>query len=245
MTSRYKLLIAYDGTDFAGWQVQSNALAIQPLIQKALSTVLRHEIDLTGSGRTDAGVHAHGQVAHFDSSVTINPPLLRSSLNALLPETIRILEITPVDTSFHARYSATSKIYHYHLHLSPITDPFTRNFSLRVVGLNLDRLRQGSKQFLGTHDFTSFANLKDAPLLNATRTILRLDVIDTPQTARLEFEGTGFLYKMVRNITGTLLAIGTGKLPPEEVGRILDAKDRTKAPAAAPAKGLFLAEVRY
>lgn len=244
--TRYKLLIAYDGTPFAGWQVQANALAIQPLIQKALATILRHDVNLTGSGRTDAGVHAHGQTAHFDTDTPIQPLLLRASLNALLPLEIRILDMTPKEPTFHARYSAKSKIYHYHLDLSPICDPFTRNYSHHVLSpCDLSLLRQGAKKLLGTHDFTSFANERGKPLEDATRTLLRIDCIEEMQKARLEFEGSGFLYKMVRNITGTLLAVAAGKITPEQVTKILQGKDRKLAGAAAPAKGLFLTEVKY
>lgn len=123
---RYKLTIAYDGTHYCGWQVQDHLDSIQSLIQKALQTALRHPLDLTGSGRTDAGVHARGQTAHFDSQLPFDPSRLRLSLNALLPPDIRILKIDPVAPDFHARYCAKAKIYHYHLHLSRVDDPFTR-----------------------------------------------------------------------------------------------------------------------
>src|SRR5579872_501769 len=123
---RYKLTITYDGTNYSGWQVQENAQSIQALVQKALVTALRHPLDLTGSSRTDSGVHAQGQIAHFDTDTTFDPARLRISLNALLPPDIRILQIEPTLPEFHARYSATSKIYHYHLHTDPIADPFTK-----------------------------------------------------------------------------------------------------------------------
>lgn len=243
---RYKLTIAYDGTDYAGWQVQANATTIQPLIQKALAVVLRHPTDLTGSGRTDAGVHARGQVAHFDTDLPIVLPVLRASLNALLPLDIRILEITPVAPDFHARYSATSKIYHYHLHLDPIADPFSRRYSHQVFGHHcLEKLRLGALQFLGTHDFISFANTKEEALTDSVRTIYRLDVVEQKGGVRLEFEGDGFLYKMVRNITGALLDISAGKLDASKIADILATRDRKAAGAAAPAKGLFLIQVKY
>jgi tRNA pseudouridine38-40 synthase len=246
MAYRYKLTISYDGTEYAGWQVQSNAIAIQPLIQQALATVLRHPVDLSGSGRTDAGVHARGQTAHFDSNAPIIPPLLRVSLNALLPPDIRILEIEPVEQTFHARYSAKSKVYHYYLHLDPVLDPFSRKYSHQVFGkFNINDLKLGAEQFLGTHDFTSFANVKPQPLVDAIRTILSIDITPQKGGIRLEFTGNGFLYKMVRNITGTLIDIGLGKLKPEAVPTILLARDRKAAGSAAPAKGLFLHSVNY
>ena len=243
---RYKLTVAYDGTDYSGWQVQENAPAIQPLIQKALQTVLRHPVDLTGSGRTDAGVHAQGQSAHFDTHSSIDRHRLRFSLNALLPPDIRILEVEPVADLFHARYSASSKIYHYHLHLDPISDPFTRLYRHQVFGpCDLVQLQRGAKEFLGTRDFISFANTKETPQIDALRTLYRLDTVEQKGGIRLEFEGDGFLYKMVRNITGTLLDVAAGKLHASQIPAIFEARDRRKASFAAPAQGLFLVQVIY
>ncbi len=243
---RYKLTTAYDGTNYSGWQVQENAPSIQALIQKALITALRHPLDLTGSSRTDSGVHAQGQIAHFDTDTFFDPARLRISLNALLPPDIRILQIDPVPADFHARYSALSKIYHYHLHIDPIADPFTKLYRHQVYApFDLAKLQKGALQFVGTHDFTSFANTKESPEKDAVRTLFRLDAVLQKGGARLEFEGNGFLYKMVRNITGTLLDIAAGKIPPDEVPSILAARDRRKASFAAPAQGLFLMKVVY
>lgn len=245
---RYKLIISYDGTDFSGWQVQSNAKAIQPLIQKALETSLRHPIDLTGSGRTDAGVHAMGQTAHFDSEVDFVQEKLLLSMNALLPKEIRIHAIEKVMPDFHARYSALSKVYHYHLHLHPISDPFFRLYRYRPqVPIDVKLLKEAIPHFLGTHDFTSFANeaYRGSASHDPVRTLVRLDAIDQDGGLRLEFEADGFLYKMVRNITGTLLDVGAKKIRPEEIPAILQVKDRRKAGMAAPPHGLFLMHVRY
>ena len=224
---RHKLTITYDGTNYCGWQVQENAQSIQALVQKALVTALRHPLDLTGSSRTDSGVHAHGQIAHFDTDTLFDPARLRISLNALLPPDIRILQIDPVPSDFHARYSALSKIYHYHLHIDPIADPFTKLYRHQVYGpFDLEKLKQGSLHFIGTHDFTSFANTKEIPDKDAVRTLFRLDALEQKGGVRLEFEGDGFLYKMVRNITGTLLDIAAGKLAPAQIPAILAARDR-------------------
>lgn len=243
---RYKLTLSYDGTNYSGWQVQKNAPSIQPLIQKALATVLRHPVDLTGSSRTDSGVHAQGQTAHFDSDLSFDPTRLCISLNALLPSDIRILQIDPTTTDFHARYSALSKIYHYHLHLRPIADPFTKLYCHQVYGpFDLDKLREGASQFLGTHDFTSFANTKEVPEKDPVRTLFRLDAIEQKGGIRLEFEGDGFLYKMVRNMTGTLLDVAANKLTPAQIPAIFAARDRKKGSFAAPAQGLFLMKVLY
>lgn len=242
---RYKLTIAYDGTHYSGWQVQENAPSIQAHIQKALQTALRHPVDLTGSSRTDAGVHARGQTAHFDTD-PIHPPKLRLSLNALLPPDIRILEVEPAAPTFHARYSAASKIYHYHLHLHPISDPFTQLYRHQIYGpFDLAKLTQAIPHFLGAHDFTSFANTKEAPQADPVRTLTRLDIVAQQGGLRLEFEGDGFLYKMVRNITGTLLDIAAGKILPNSIPSLLAARDRRRTGPAAPPHALFLMEVIY
>lgn len=241
---RYKLIVSYDGTNYAGWQVQKNGQAIQPIIQNALQTILRHPINLTGSGRTDAGVHARGQIAHFDTEVSFDPKKLLISLNALLPLDIRIFQIDPVPATFHARYSASSKIYHYHLHLDPVADPFTQLYRHQIFGsFDLKKLKEGACQFIGTHDFTSFVNASEEK--DRVRTLFRLDIVEQKGGIRLEFEGDGFLYKMVRNMVGTLIDVGVGKTQPEEIPLILSAKDRRKSGPAAPAKGLFLMQVCY
>jgi tRNA pseudouridine38-40 synthase len=243
---RYKLTIAYDGTAYSGWQVQPNGRAIQTLIQRALETVLRAPTDLTGSGRTDAGVHARGQTAHFDTAQEIEPHRLRLSLNALLPYDIRILQIDRSAPDFHARYDATSKIYHYHLHLDPVIDPFVRLYRHQVLQrFDLERVQEAIPHFLGTKDFCSFSNVPSKPRASI-KTLLRLDIALQKGGIRLEFEGDGFLYKMVRNIVGALLDVGSGKLKAEEIPKIFSANDRRAASsAAAPPQGLFLMEVRY
>lgn len=241
---RYQLIIAYDGTHYAGWQVQKNGQAIQPLIQKALQTILRHDLDLTGSSRTDAGVHARGQSAHFDTNVPFELKKLLLSVNALLPLDIRVLRIQPVAPDFHARYSAKSKIYSYYLHLGSISDPFTNLYAHQVFGsFDLEWLKRGALYFLGTHDFRSFANAGNEK--EGTRTIYRIDAFEQEGKVRLEFEGNGFLYKMVRNMTGMLLDVAARRIAPEEIEKILASRDRQKAAATAPAKGLFLNEILY
>lgn len=244
---RYKLLIAYDGTDFCGWQIQENGTSIQALIQKALSTLLRHEVQLIGSGRTDAGVHALGQCAHFTTDRPIPEPFLYS-LNALLPRSIRVLSIEQAPEGFHARYSATGKTYAYHLHLGPIPDPFQQHTAYHVPHpVSLPLLKEAAPLFIGTHDFTSFANEASVGCAakDPIRTLYRLDVIENGVNLRLELEGNGFLYKMVRNIVGTLLDISSGKMKIDQIKDLFAAKDRRRAGRAAPPHGLFLMEVKY
>ncbi len=246
---RYKLTISYDGTHYSGWQKQTErVVSIQSLIQKALETVLREKISLLGSGRTDAGVHALAQIAHFSTDATFQEVKLRHSLNSLLPKDIRIHKIESVDDHFHARYSAIGKTYHYHLQTSAVQNPFRRLYALHVpYPLDIPLLKEAANHFVGTHDFSSFANdaKKGAAAKNAIRTIKKLAIIEEENSLRLEFEGSGFLYKMVRNIVGTLLEIATHKMQLKDLPALFAAKDRTRAPMAAPAHGLFLVKVDY
>jgi tRNA pseudouridine38-40 synthase len=244
----YKLTIAYDGTCYSGWQIQPNATSIQEIIQKALSTFTKEKISLIGSGRTDAGVHAVGQVAHFRSTQKFDPEKLLKALNGMLPVDIRILKVEEEKNSFHAQKSAQSKIYHYHITLDSFIMPCERLYTTHIrKQIDIDLLERCAKEFIGTHDFTSFANKasEGAASKNAVRTITRLDVIKTKHGIRLEFEGTGFLYKMVRNIVGMLLAVASHKRKIEEVKLLFKVKDRRQAPLSAPASGLFLIRVIY
>lgn len=245
---RIKLTIAYDGTDYSGWQVQSNAQSIQTLVQRALETVVRHPIGLTGAGRTDAGVHAEGQTAHFDTDTMIDLSRLRYSANALLPSDIRILDAQVVAPEFHARYSAEGKVYHYHLHLARESNPMTRLYRTPILGaFDFKSFEKAASYFLGTHDFAAFANQahKGAASRGSIRTLRRLDIVEQSGGLRLEFEGDGFLYKMVRNIVGTLLETAKGKRDPEEILQLLIEKNRKKAGPTAPPQGLFLMKVLY
>lgn len=244
----YKLILAYDGTNYSGWQVQHNATSIQALVHDAIKTIVREDIVLIGSGRTDAGVHAMGQVAHFKTSVELDLYRFLGSLNGLLPRDIRVMNIASVPPNFHAQRSAISKTYYYHLYLDPVQDPFRRLYSLHVQKkLDIDLLKEAAQHFVGKHDFSSFAN--EAHLGSASRDavrhIYRLDIVREPGGVRLEFQGDGFLYKMVRNIVGTLLEVTSGKRKIEEIREILAARNRTKAGPAAPPHGLFLMHVEY
>jgi tRNA pseudouridine38-40 synthase len=245
---RYKLIIAYDGTAYCGWQVQNTGISIQALIQQGLETALRVPTDLSGSGRTDAGVHAQGQVAHFDTATFIDPKKLFFSLNSLLPSDIRILSLESIPKTFHARYSAKEKTYHYHLHLNPVADPILFPYRYHAFGqIDLNKLAEGIKQFLGTHDFTSFANdaTRGSAAHDPIRTLTKFELVEQPGGIRLELTGDGFLYKMVRNIVGTLLDVARGKMLPEQIPTILEAKDRRLAGQAAPPHALFLMHVAY
>lgn len=246
-THKYKMIISYDGTNYGGWQVQPNAVSIQALIQHFLSIILRKQIQLFGSGRTDAGVHAIGQVAHLSIDTQIDPLKTLASLNGLLPSDIRILLIEEAPLDFHARFSAVSKTYHYRLHFHPTPDPFKRRYAYHVPHrVDLSLLKKAAVYFVGTHDFTSFANEPGrGAAKDAIRTLFRLDVIEEEGGARLEFQGDGFLYRMVRNIVGTLLDICAGKIAYDQIPAILAAKDRRLAGRSSPSQGLYLVEVQY
>jgi tRNA pseudouridine38-40 synthase len=242
---RYRLTISYDGTAYAGWQIQKNGLTIQECLEKVLARVLQHKVSIMGSGRTDSGVHALGQVAHFDTEKEIIPRKFLYSLNGLLPPDIRVHDVTPTHPDFHARFTAKRKIYHYHLHLDPIRSPFKRKTSFHVHGpIDLDLLYKALPFFIGTRDFRSFTN--QAKTKRSTmRTLYRLDAVPEEGGLRLEFEGNGFLYGMVRNITGTLVDIAQKKIPLDSLEAIFSQKDRSAAREAAPPEGLFLYKVFY
>jgi tRNA pseudouridine38-40 synthase len=245
---RYKLIISYDGTSYAGWQVQANALSIQAIVQTTLETILRTPTDLTGAARTDAGVHALGQTAHFDSERDLSLQELLISLNALLPETIRVLSIHPVASDFHARYSATKKNYTYRLHLDPVINPFTHLYSLHIRGrIDPAKIQEACPYFLGSHDFSAFTNhnQKGSASKGAIRTMHQLNCIEQAGELHLEFQANGFLYKMIRNITGFLIEIGLGKRTKEEIPSLFEHKNRSLAANTTPPHGLFLTSVTY
>ncbi|MEC7838554.1 MAG: tRNA pseudouridine(38-40) synthase TruA [Chlamydiota bacterium] len=244
----YKLTIAYDGTDFNGWQVQPNAVTIQELLEKYIKTVIREEVHLVGSGRTDAGVHAHGQVANFRCHTPLEIRKFHASMNGLLPKDIRILNVEEVPMEFHSRYSASSKCYHYHLYTERVQLPFQRRYSWHLKQpIDTSLLKQAATLFIGEHNFTSFANEAHAgsAAKNPVRNLYRLDVIEETHGVRLEFEANGFLYKMVRNIVGTLQEVASGKRSIDEIPQIFEGLDRRMAGKAAPPTGLFLQYVNY
>lgn len=244
----YKITIAYDGTAYSGWQIQPNGVTIQELFEQAVQTILRKKLGIIGSGRTDAGVHAAGQVAHFKTDAPLDLYRFQHSLNGLLPADIRVLSIEPTLENFHAQYSATGKIYHYHLHLDYVLSPFERYYRWHVrEKIDPDLLKISALKFIGTHDFTSFANEAHlgSAARNPVRRMKRLDVISQPGGFRLEFEADGFLYKMVRNIVGMMVDVARGKRKLDEIEDIFATKDRRSAASAAPPQGLFLVKVHY
>lgn len=244
----YKLLITYEGTHYHGWQIQPNGVSIQELIEKALHTITSEKIKITGAGRTDAGVHALGQVAHFHTNQPLMLTRVQGSLNGLLPKDIRILSIEQVPDNFHAQYSALSKLYRYHLYIEKVSNPFLRYISWHIpYALDLEKLKEATSYFIGTHDFTAFANEshKGVAAHDPIRTMTRIEILPEKGGLAIELEADGFLYKMVRNIIGVCVECAAGKREPKEVISILASRDRKRAGPAAPAQGLFLVKVDY
>lgn len=211
-----------------------------------MHTLLKSPVRLVGAGRTDAGVHALGQVAHFCVSRALDCERLSYALNGILPHTIRIKALDQATPSFHAQYSAISKEYHYNLWLEKTVNPFFRLYRHHIYDpkFSLALLKEASQLFLGTHDFVTFANVGGS-VKTTVRSLTRLDCVAQEGGVRLEFEGDGFLYKMVRNIVGTLLEVARGKRQMEEIPKLLAAKDRRMAGPAAPPEALFLIKVNY
>jgi tRNA pseudouridine38-40 synthase len=240
-----KLTIAYDGTDFHGWQIQPQLRTIQGDLQDALQKLLNHDVNVTGSGRTDAGVHAHGQVANVETIRTMDTDAVLRGANALLAPEIRILSVEEVSPEFHARRSARSKTYEYHVWRNPIVSPFHCRYMYAFrYSLDDEAMDRATKYFLGTHDFTSFCAAA-ADVQDHTRTIFDACWERSETTWVFRIDGNGFLQYMVRTIAGTLIDIGRGRRSPEQIIEILQAKDRRLAGPSLPAHGLHLIRVEY
>ena len=244
----YRLKIQYDGTRYRGWQRQKGTdMTIQGKIERVLSEFLGQETEIHGAGRTDAGVHALEQVAHLHISGA-NPPEpeeLRQYLNSYLPEDIRILSADRAGERFHSRLNATGKIYRYHI-IKPEADcVFMRKYAWKVPEpLEVKRMQRAVEYLLGNHDFRSFCS-KPSKKKSTVRRIDGIDIEETSREIQITFRGNGFLYNMVRILTGTLVEIGSGKREPEEIQTILEHKERRYAGETAPARGLFLVKVLY
>ncbi|WP_239253457.1 tRNA pseudouridine(38-40) synthase TruA [Listeria ilorinensis] len=246
--ARYKATIAYDGSGFNGYQIQPNGRTVQAEIEQALQKMHKGEqIRITASGRTDTGVHAKGQVIHFDSPLMIEPAKYRQALQVMTPLDISFLELEQVSDDFHARFQTKSKEYRYVVKRGKFFDPFSRHFALHYpYVLDLEKMRSAAEVLIGEHDFSSFCSAK-TERENKIRTIYEIEVleIDT-ETIILRYKGNGFLYNMVRIITGSLLDVGNDKLSISELEKALKAKKRTalSSKTVAP-QGLYLWKVEY
>lgn len=243
---RVKLVVAYDGTDYCGWQVQPNGITVEEVLNRELSRLLKEEITVTGASRTDSGVHSLGNVAVFDTDTRMPAEKISYALNQRLPEDIVVQDSCEVPADFHPRFAASRKTYEYKILNRKFPMPTLRRDTLFYCHpLDEERMRQGAQFLVGTHDFTSFSSVK-AQTNTFVRTVYELTVERTEDDIiHIRITGNGFLYNMVRIIAGTLLLVGAGKLEPEDVGRILAAKDRGAAGPTAPAHGLTMIGITY
>jgi tRNA pseudouridine38-40 synthase len=240
-----KLTLAYDGTGFHGWQIQPRLPTVQGELQKALQKLFNHDVQVAGSGRTDAGVHAHGQVASVETMRNMDTDSVLRGANALLPSEIRVLAVQEVSPEFHARRSALSKTYEYRIWRNPIVSPFHSRYVYAFrYPLDERAVDSGTTYFLGTHDFTSFCATA-TEIEDRTRTIYDASWTRSETEWIFRVRGNGFLQYMVRTLVGTLLEIGQGRLEPEEIPRIFEARDRRLAGPSLPAQGLHLISVEY
>lgn len=257
LMKNYKLIIQYDGSRYSGWQVQKNTSdTIQEKIETILARLLGHPVEIAGSGRTDAGVHALGQVANFHlnkedidrltttSSICIEHTIL-SYLNKHLPKDIAVISVEEVDIRFHSRLSAKKKTYVYRIHTSEISNVFERKFVYDYPEkLDISRMRKAACHLVGTHDFKSFCANRHMKK-TTVRTIYAIEIKETDSEIILSYTGNGFLMNMVRILTGTLIEVGDGRRAPDSIPFILDALDRDAAGYTAPPQGLFLEKVFY
>jgi tRNA pseudouridine38-40 synthase len=244
--SNFKLIIEYDGTGYHGWQRQRDDRAIQQEIEQALSTMTGKPVTLIGSGRTDAGVHALGQVANFLCETDLTPGIFLKGLNSILPGDIVIKDCRRADASFHARYDARSKIYQYRIWNQELPRAIGRQYAWHIRRkLNSTTMQSALNHLIGEHDFKAFEGT-GSPRSHTTRMVSQAALFEDKDTFTIfEIEANGFLRYMVRNIVGTLVDVGLGKVTPEAFKAILASKDRRNASATAPAHGLFLMEVKY
>ncbi|MDU9050347.1 MAG: tRNA pseudouridine(38-40) synthase TruA [Candidatus Electrothrix sp. Rat3] len=249
-----RLYIAYDGTNFCGWQRQRNGPTIQETLEQRLTRITRTAVQVNGAGRTDAGVHAHSMVANFSTNATMPAPAFAKALNSMLPKDIRILEAEEVAPDFHARFSAKGKTYCYDFFTGPIQPPIERLYRTHFpCSFIPDRVQPSLDLLLGTHDFASFEAVGSRDRTRtegrgAVRTLFQAQCLVDPARPKyftLRFRGDGFLRHMVRNLAGTLIMVGTGRLSTKQLRDILEARDREKAGPTAPACGLFLEQVHY
>ena len=240
-----KLTIRYDGTNYSGWQFQKNARSIQEAIQRSLKRIVREKVNLVGSGRTDAGVHAASQVANFRTRSVIPLKNIQMALNSILPRDIIISQIEEAPVSFNSQHDARSKLYRYTISNGYFVDPFLRKFASGCLyKLNITSMRKAVRHLKGRQDFKSF-QAKGGGERDSVRRIKKIKIEKEGNLVYIYIEADGFLYNMVRNIVGTLIDVGRGKIAPEGVKTILGKKDRRFCGPTAPAKGLCLVKVRY
>lgn len=243
-----KLTIEYDGTRYCGWQIQhrhKGSPSIQEILQKVLQTILREKVRLVASGRTDAGVHALAQVAHFKTRASFETKKLQYALNGLLPDDIIISNVADVPADFHSRFNASSKTYRYTILNRAYPSALYRQMVCHCAySLDINRMRATARFLAGTHDFASF-RASASKVKDGVRTIKKISVKKEADFIYIDIEADGFLYNMVRSIVGTLIEVGRGRLSPQRVKEIVELKNRRLAGPTAPARGLCLMKVKY
>ena len=242
---RIKLIVAYDGTEYSGWQIQPEAPTIEMYLDKAIRELTGENVHVTGASRTDAGVHAYGNVAVFDTESTIPGDRFTFALNRFLPDSIVIQDSWEVSGDFHPRHCNTRKTYEYRILNTAVLLPQKRNFTWHVAGsIDIEKMKEAAAYIVGEHDFKSFCCVR-TQAESTVRTIYSLEVLQEGSEIIIRIKGNGFLYNMVRIITGTLIQVGKGRFKPEYVKRMLEAKDRTVAGQTAPPQGLTLVGIEY
>lgn len=242
---RVMLTVAYDGTNYHGWQIQPNRETIEGILNRCLSELMGENVEVTGASRTDSGVHAMGNIAVFDTDSPIPADKISYALNRRLPEDIRIQKSEEVSAKFHPRHCDSRKTYEYHIYCAPFPMPVKRLYSyFTYVPMDAGLMNQGGKYLVGTHDFKSFCSTS-AQVESTVRRIDAVEVQEENGEIVIRVTGRGFLYNMVRIIAGTLMEVGRGHIAPQEVESILTARDRQAAGPTAPACGLTLAKIEY
>jgi tRNA pseudouridine38-40 synthase len=246
MMRNIRLLIEYDGTNYQGWQVQAEGPTVQGMIEEKLARITGETIQLVGSGRTDSGVHAFGQVANFKTRSQLGVDSIQKALNSLLPPDIVIQRAEEVEEGFHARRDSKSKLYEYRILNRSFRSAFRHEYAWHISQkLDLEEMSKATQILIGEHDFSSFRSV-GSPTRTATRSVIRAEWKQGREgLIRFEIEANGFLKQMVRALVGTLVEVGRGKIDSQEFQKILESKDRKMAGPTAPAHGLFLKEVKY
>lgn len=242
---RIRLIIAYDGTNYCGWQVQPNGITVQQVVQEAIKDLTGEDVELIGASRTDAGVHAYGNVAVFDTEFKMEAGKFAYALNPRLPEDIRVQYSDEVPAGWHPRKQNSVKTYEYRILNRRVAIPTERLYThFCYYELDIDKMREASSYIIGTHDFTSFCSVK-SQALTAVRTVYSLEIFEDGDLISISISGSGFLYNMVRIIAGTLIKVGMGAYEPEHIAEILEAKDRQLAGETMPPCGLTLIGIEY
>lgn len=242
---RVRLIVAYDGTNYHGWQIQKNAITVEEILQQALCDLLQEPIELVGASRTDAGVHARGNVAVFDTHTRIPAEKIAIAVNQRLPEDIRVMQSEEVEQQFHPRYAESEKTYEYHISNVPIQLPTRRLYSYFVyLPLDVEKMQEAAKLFVGEHDFAGFCSAK-SQVQTTVRTIYDCQVEKEGDEICIRVRGNGFLYNMVRIIAGTLVEVGLGRRKLSTVSQAIEKADRSLAGPTAPPEGLTLIKIEY